>query len=499
MITWLGENAATPPNVGACARHAAITQTQRIRRQQGLSMSSSPRGCMMCHSLYISANGDIPCWDDVGESHILWQLDAADAPAQPSQALFHHPKLVHIRQSFIGRQVPFPGLCERCAVNGCGSAHELRPKVMQVLHIEASYLCHLSCPQCIPARDRKRLKEPPYHMTAAVMERVLARLRTEGVTDLQFVHFEGRGDPLSNPQLKDLIRLCRQYFPRTCIGATTHGSYPFLKWIPESELDLLRFSVDGARAETYSKYRIGGSFDKAINFMAALKQARDHTKSKLQVEWKYILFEWNDSDDEIGTAFAMSRELGVRLHFCLTHSPGKSMRFPTTAALQDVLRRVAPGASCDSTFQLRTDEQKMIEASAVSAQCASSSIIAALDTLRQGQEPAALSSLREALRHDPGLVCQCEHVRARDLLTHHLDEILARATSPATLSGLAAVCREVGDDHSSGRLLWRYLEIAPHAPDHDHVLQSLKHPKARVIRILSGIRNALSVVDSPYH
>jgi hypothetical protein len=26
---------------------------------------------MMCTSLYVKANGDIPCWDDVGESHIL--------------------------------------------------------------------------------------------------------------------------------------------------------------------------------------------------------------------------------------------------------------------------------------------------------------------------------------------------------------------------------------------------------------------------------------------
>lgn len=450
------------------------------------------RGCMMCHSLYVSANGDMPCWDDVGESHVLWQLGAADGPAASGQPLFHHPKLQHIRQSFSRGQLPFPGLCERCAVNGCGAAGELKPQVMQVLHVEASYLCHLSCPQCIPARERRHRKAPPYHLSTALMERLLQALRAEGVRDVQFVHFEGRGDPLAHPRLQDLIALARQHFPSALIGATTHGSYPPMGWIADSGLDLLRVSVDGASADSYGRYRVGGDFHKVMTFMHALKLARRQATSRLQVEWKYILFEWNDGDDEIRAAFARSRELDVRLHFCLTHSPGRSARFPTLKSLQDALVVLAPGATCDATFQLRSDDEKMIEASAVSAQHVTSSIVAALDRIRQGQQPQALSSLREALRVDPGLICACSHQRAGDLVRSHLDAIIAGAVFPSTLSGLAAVCREDGDHHSSSRLLRRYLQMAPDAPDHDHVLRDLQGPPPVTRILLDGLRGLLT-------
>jgi hypothetical protein len=36
------------------------------------------RGCLMCDSLYIKANGEMPCWDDVGESRVLRKLDSID-------------------------------------------------------------------------------------------------------------------------------------------------------------------------------------------------------------------------------------------------------------------------------------------------------------------------------------------------------------------------------------------------------------------------------------
>lgn len=388
--------------------------------------------------------------------------------------------------------MPFPGLCERCAVNGCGLVGDLKPTTMQVLHIEASYLCHLSCPQCIPARDRKHLRGPPFHMTIAMMENVLRQIKVDGVSELQFVHFEGRGDPLANPHLVELISLAKQHFPRAFIGATTHGSYPYMSWIVESDLDLLRISVDGAEAESYRKYRVGGNFHTAISFMEALKRARQQAMSKLQVEWKYILFEWNDSDDEMRTAFRMSQELDVRLHFCLTHSPGRSKRFPTKKSLEQAISILAPGTSCDTTFQLKTDEEKKLEARSVAAQYATSSIIGALEMVRQNNEPAAISKLLEALRADPGFTCNCEHTKASELLERHMDTIVADAKSPATLSWLAAICREYGEQELSSRLLWRYLEIAPHAPDYDHVLQDLTRPATAITRIVNKIRKSLS-------
>jgi len=225
---------------------------------------------------------------------------------------------------------------------------------MQVLHLESSYLCHLSCPQCIPAVLRHSLKDPPYHMTVPMLDGLLKQLRNDGVESIRLVHFEGRGDPLVNSRLPDLIESSRRYFPRSLIGVTTHCSYPYMPWVVRSELDMLRASIDGATPETYLKYRVGGSFERAIEFLRKLRDDRIQVRSALRVEWKYILFEWNDGDSEMQRAVELAKELQVHLTFMRTHTPGRSLRFSTDGKLRQWVRRFAPGSAVEQTFQLRS-------------------------------------------------------------------------------------------------------------------------------------------------
>jgi hypothetical protein len=53
--------------------------------------------------------------------------------------------------------------------------------------------------------------------------------------------------------------------------------------------------------------------------------------------WQYILFEWNDGDEEIARARTLAAEAGARLSFVVTHTPGASRRYvdgsPATARL----------------------------------------------------------------------------------------------------------------------------------------------------------------------
>src|SRR4051812_27033581 len=128
-------------------------------------MSEPARGCTMCHSLYVKANGEMPCWDDVGETLTLRRLDEAALQNGAQPPIFYGPELQRIRKAFMSGEDPYPGMCDFCAVRGhSGLETSLRPRVMEVLHIEPSYLCHLSCPSCIPAKERRGLKTPPYHM-----------------------------------------------------------------------------------------------------------------------------------------------------------------------------------------------------------------------------------------------------------------------------------------------------------------------------------------------
>jgi wyosine [tRNA(Phe)-imidazoG37] synthetase (radical SAM superfamily) len=191
-------------------------------------------------------------------------------------------------------------------------------------------------------------------MSFAMFANVLRELQVEGVESIQFVHFEGRGDPMMNPHLGEMVAATKCVYPDSFTAVTTHGNYPFKRWLLDSGLDVLRLSIDGARQASYEKYRVGGNLRQALDLMRQIRDERHRTPSRLRVEWKYLLFEWNDSDDEIREAAKLSDELEVRLRFCLTHTDGKSKRFSDLKTLRAALQYLAPKALEETTFQLKT-------------------------------------------------------------------------------------------------------------------------------------------------
>ena len=56
-------------------------------------MAIPARGCMMCHSLYVKANGEMPCWDDIGETLILRTLDESALQNNRELPIFHGSEL----------------------------------------------------------------------------------------------------------------------------------------------------------------------------------------------------------------------------------------------------------------------------------------------------------------------------------------------------------------------------------------------------------------------
>lgn len=107
----------------------------------------------------------------------------------------------------------------------------------------------------------------------------------------------------------------------------------------EALADRVVFSIDGASDATYRHYRRGGSFEKARRAAADLAAECDRagTRGDVDVVWQYILFEWNDADEEIARARVVAAEAGARLSFVVTHTAGASRRYvdgsPETARL----------------------------------------------------------------------------------------------------------------------------------------------------------------------
>jgi hypothetical protein len=92
----------------------------------------------------------------------------------------------------------------------------------------------------------------------------------------------------------------------------------------------------------------------------------------------------------------------------------------------------------------------------------------AFDHLQSGRQDRAWSCVGKALAYDPGI--ESAYNYGDITIRTHLKRILSEARFPLTLSWLAAICREGGDREASNLLLRRYLELAPNAPDRDHVL-----------------------------
>ena len=424
-------------------------------------IQAPPRGCFMVNSLYVKANGELPCWDDVGESLILRQLQSPKLQAGEELEVYSFEGLKHIRRSFMEGRLPHPEICPNCAVLGQGSADSLTPNHMEVLHVESSYLCGLSCPQCIPAKLRRDLKGAPYNLSREDYEGLLKQLRAEGIDSVRFVHFEGRGDPLMCPWLGDLVALTRTYYPRALVMATTHGGYPYREWM--LNLDVMRFSVDGASQETYEKYRIDGSFERAIALMRRLRDERKKPGSRLRVEWKYILFEHNDHDDEMLRAVELARELDADITFCLTHTPMHSQRFRTPESVSAWLEKHTGKAVWSSTFQMKSNWAP--ETWAVVAEHVDALLSDAIDAARTGESDDGLRLVKQALESDPGLELGDEPLslsRLQDTVDSIVD---GRPVLPATLSGVAGVLAALERPHDAARLHAHYLKLVPDAPN----------------------------------
>lgn len=445
--------------------------------------------CIMAQGMYLKANGELPCWDDVGEDLILRQLDPEALARGEEASLNGFPALLAVRQALMEGREPHPGLCHKCAVREHGMpVKELKPSVLEVLHVEPSFLCHLNCPQCIPSKIRKSIKQGPYHLDPAAYDGFLAGLKRDGVKAIRLVIFEGRGDPLNNKQMGELVRLTKQHFPQSNTSITTHGNFPFKPWMLDCGLDILRLSVDGAFPDSYAKYRVGGRLESAVKLMADVRDEGRKAGKKLHIEWKYILFEWNDSDEELAHASQLAKELEVRLRFVRTHSEGRSLKYTTPESVAEMCASIAPHASPDLTFQLKTDVSHV---GVVRSDQVKWMLAFALERLQAGDEAEAFRSLSEAIGLDHG-VAATPVVEDAEGFAAAVTGLLQDFALPETPAGLVALAAAFGHDAMIPMLLERYLELAPTAEDVAQVRAEL-HARRALMAEREGERAAADV------
>ncbi len=191
------------------------------------------------------------------------------------------------------------------------------------LYIECTAACNISCAQacCAPETGITRTRQ------AGMLDfEVFRRVIDEAGPSLVRVDFFNYGEAFLHKRAIEMCEYIKTTFPHIYLYTSTNGlalTEEQARRLVRSGIDEVTFSIDGATPETYAQYRKRGDFDNAIRNLAAAADEKRSTGRDLPfLNWRYILFNHNDSDEEMARARQLAHEIGVdRLCWELTDHP----------------------------------------------------------------------------------------------------------------------------------------------------------------------------------
>ncbi len=235
------------------------------------------------------------------------------------------------------------------------------------LYIECTAACNISCAQacCAPETGITRTRQ------AGMLDfDLFKRVVDEAGPSLGRIDFFNYGEAFLHKRAVEMCEYIKATFPHVYLYTSTNGlafTEEQVRRLIRSGIDEVTFSIDGATAESYLKYRQRGNFEKALaNLRFAADEKRKGGRDVPFINWRYILFTHNDSDAEMTRARELASEIGVdRLCWELTDHPEElfSRRFlPESADLAAIrheiwddnnLGNAIPGATPRAEIRVR--------------------------------------------------------------------------------------------------------------------------------------------------
>lgn len=224
-------------------------------------------------------------------------------------------------QTYFGQ--PRPAIQDAMPIPGSAPSPDiLRPEYPHFFMLDTGNVCNLRCPFCptgvnAPGVARGLMTRRDFDV---ILEKIAPHAR--------FISMVNWNEPFLN---KNLL-----YFASRCdaLGIQTHidSNLCVKRWsekeaeaIVTSGLNSILASIDGATQDSYSKYRVRGNLQMALDNLRALQAA----KRKLGVErpfvgWAFYVNKFNE--DEIALARKMARDIGVDIWFKLLSCNDPSWR-----------------------------------------------------------------------------------------------------------------------------------------------------------------------------
>jgi uncharacterized Fe-S cluster-containing radical SAM superfamily protein len=176
--------------------------------------------------------------------------------------------------------------------------------------VENTAACNLRCPMC----DREgllQLRSGKHSLTLPEVEKIALLLKEHRLRTLMYFNL---GEPFLPPDIDQQLEVIRRHNPDLRIVTSSNGQLLGDRRRIEAAMamDYLYISLDGVSEESVSRYQVGASFEKGYRNLAGLVAERDRRgNSRLVIEWKYVLFRWNDHPKQIGRAVELARSAKV--------------------------------------------------------------------------------------------------------------------------------------------------------------------------------------------
>jgi MoaA/NifB/PqqE/SkfB family radical SAM enzyme len=258
----------------------------------------------------ITINSDLTvscsCQDYDGSGHL------GDLKKNTFEEVFHGPVAQKFQADLLKGKIPIP-TCTRCGDFQRLSKRGSAPPPTRLPHrgmlLENTVICNVDCIGCARegAASIRANKQMPLAQLSEMAD-LAARLGMEQIFYLNL------GEPFLSTNIGKELPLLREKNPDCRIVISTNGVLLNNDVKREAALNAsqILFSVHGISDPMCEKYMLRSSFEKAYSAMHELAKFRDARGLRQPIlEWKYLLFNWNDHPRTLARAIEMAREIGV--------------------------------------------------------------------------------------------------------------------------------------------------------------------------------------------
>jgi hypothetical protein len=264
------------------------------------------------------------CQDYDGSGHI------GDLNQHSFKEVFFGPVAQKFRDDLAKGKVPI-ATCTRCGDLQRVSKSQPIPKPRlpyKGMLLENTVRCNIDCIGC-DRQSAARIRTT----NQMDMERLSRMADLVHELGLEVLCYLNLGEPFLSPNIGQELPLLRQKNPDTKIWISTNGIVLNTDAKREAAMSAshIYFSIAGVNDGMLKKYEHFGSYEKAYGNMKALVEYRNARGLTLPlIEWKYLLFNWNDHRQTIAQAIELAKAAGVdAISFWPTHNPfyGFSYRY----------------------------------------------------------------------------------------------------------------------------------------------------------------------------